>query len=590
MSRLGRWRYDAILLAPLILLVGWPAAATLREAIPPAYERQSVSGIFDRLRSPGNAEGQALPPPDESKLPPRVGGATTGLLARPARLARETVILVAATEVVVMPLGLILAPLLFRTDVWGRNGVIALFLIAALIPLPLLTTAWLGTLGNPGRLQAIGLRPLLVGRFGAVVIHTLAALPWVVLIAGVGFRTVERELEESACLDLPPTIVWLRITIRRALGAIAAAALTAAVLTAGEMTVTDLLQIRTYAEESYVQYSLGRGPAAAAAVALPPLLVLGSLIFTLALVLARADPHRVASSWLSSKTWELGKARRPLGALLLFIVGNLLLVPIYGLVWRAGRVGGKAPAAIPPPWRLEGLLGTIRMAAEESWEPLATSLTAAFLAATLAVMLAWPLVWQSRWSSIWRVLTLAIAALLLAVPGPVAGMSLVLAYREVPPVYDSLAIVVFAQAQRILPYAILILWPAVRGISPRFLENAAIDGFGEARRVWNVALPLSRTAVGAAWLVGFVLAFGELPATNLVQPPGVTLISFRIWSLLHTGVESHLAGVALVTLSVVVTIGLIAALGLRRLALTIRRYASAGVFEGERLTPPNQHP
>ena len=56
----------------------------------------------------------------------------------------------------------------------------------------------------------------------------------------------------SACL--------LRVTLRRALGAIAAAALAVAVLTAGDMTVTDLLQVRTYAEEAYLQYSLGRGP------------------------------------------------------------------------------------------------------------------------------------------------------------------------------------------------------------------------------------------------------------------------------------------------------------------------------------------
>ena len=44
-----------------------------------------------------------------------------------------------------------------------------------------------------------------------------------------------------------------------------------AVLTAGDMTVTDLLSVRTYAEEAYLQYTLGRGPGAAALVALPPI-------------------------------------------------------------------------------------------------------------------------------------------------------------------------------------------------------------------------------------------------------------------------------------------------------------------------------
>ena len=57
------------------------------------------------------------------------------------------------------------------------------------------------------------------------------------------------------------------VTLRRALGAIAAAALAVAVLTAGDMTVTDLLVIRTYAEESYCNIRKAAAPVTAAQVA-----------------------------------------------------------------------------------------------------------------------------------------------------------------------------------------------------------------------------------------------------------------------------------------------------------------------------------
>ena len=57
------------------------------------------------------------------------------------------------------------------------------------------------------------------------VVHALAALPWVILIVGVGLCAVEPELEESALLDYGPGRVLLHVTLRRALGAIAAAAL-----------------------------------------------------------------------------------------------------------------------------------------------------------------------------------------------------------------------------------------------------------------------------------------------------------------------------------------------------------------------------
>ena len=43
---------------------------------------------------------------------------------------------------------------------------------------------------------------------------------------------------------------------------------------------------------------------------------------------------------------------------------------------------------------------------------------------------------------------------------------------------------------------------------------------------------------------------GILPQQLRTSPLFAPSITFRIWTLLHTGVESHLAGVALVTLAV----------------------------------------
>ncbi len=120
---------------------------------------------------------------------------------------------------------------------------------------------------------------------------------------------VEPELEESALLDAPPWRVLVRVTLRRAIGAIAAAALAVAVLTAGDMTVTDLLQVRTYAEEAFLQYTLGRGPGEAAFVTLPPLLLLGILILLAGQGLSQVDPARLVSSFARSRVWSLRRWR-----------------------------------------------------------------------------------------------------------------------------------------------------------------------------------------------------------------------------------------------------------------------------------------
>jgi iron(III) transport system permease protein len=392
----------------------------------------------------------------------------------------------------------------------------------------------------------------------------MAAVPWVVLLAGVGLRTVEPELEEAALIDMPAWRVLATVTLRRGVGAIAAAALAVAVLTAGDMTVTDLLMVRTYAEEAYYQYQFGKGPGAAAAVALPPLAVLGGLIVLAAWGLLRADPARLASAAFRAKVWRLGRWRVPLGLAVVIIAGNLVALPLYSLVWRAGRVGGAAAAGVGPRWSMAGLIGTLRLAGEEAARPLLTSVVWSAVGATATVVLAWALAWVSRRPGSWRWVVAACAATALAAPGPVAGMALVLAYRMIRPVYDSALMLVLADVLRTFPYALLILWPAVRAIPVEHLDAAAVDGYGPAGQVAKVAVPLTRGAWVAAWCVGFVLALGELPATVLVVPPGVDPVSVVIWGLMHTGVESHLAGVALVMLAAVAAAGLAAARALGR--------------------------
>src|SRR5258708_15060731 len=228
-----------------------------------------------------------------------------GEIARPIGVAMETLRLVAATEAIALPMGLALAFVLFRTDAWGRRWMLGAVGLTAFVPVPLIATAWLGGFGNAGRLQILGGSPILVGWSGAAFIHAVAALPWVVVILGVGLRAVEPELEESARLDLPPWEVVLRVTFRRSLGAVAASGLVVAVLTGGDMSVTDLLSVRTYAGEAYTQYQAGNSPGASA-VALPPMVLLGALVLLGARALLKADPARVLSVSGRSRDWRLG--------------------------------------------------------------------------------------------------------------------------------------------------------------------------------------------------------------------------------------------------------------------------------------------
>jgi ABC-type Fe3+ transport system permease subunit len=259
--------------------------------------------------------------------------------------------------------------------------------------------------------------------------------------------------------------------------------------------------------------------------------------------------------------WSLGVWRVPLGLFLLILVGNAVALPLYGLVWRAGRVGGRATSGRPPVWSLQGLSGTMLRAAADIWEPLLWSVLWTAAAATTAAVLSLLMGWAANRSRTWNILAMTTLCLTLAAPGPVAGMSFKLAYLMVPAIYDSPVIIVLAETFRSLPYAILLLWPFLRSFPEEYVDAAALDGLDRPRQFLRVVLPISLRPFVAAWAISFAIGLGELAATNIAAPPlssGQTPVSVVIWSLLHTGVESHLAGVALIVLLAVAGAGLAA--------------------------------
>ncbi len=190
------------------------------------------------------------------------------------QLLGHTLALVLATLAVSLPLGVVLALLLTRTDLAFRRLWLAALAAQLFVPMFVHAAAWDSGFGVTGWFTTLlgGQTPWLAGFRGAVWVHAVAALPWVVLIVGCGMLLVEPELEEDALLHTSPARVLLHVTLRRSLPAIGVAALWVAVTTAGEMTATDLFRVRTFAEEIYTALS-GGGSTAGAYVAVLPLLV-----------------------------------------------------------------------------------------------------------------------------------------------------------------------------------------------------------------------------------------------------------------------------------------------------------------------------
>ncbi|MFV1966911.1 MAG: ABC transporter permease [Pirellulaceae bacterium] len=521
--------------------------------------------------------------------------------ARVAFLLRNTLVLGLGTNVVALPVGASLAFLLLRTDIPGRRAGIGALTAVLFLPLYLQAAAWDAAFGYQGWLSLTNtafITPLFESWMDvikvdprAIWIHGLAAVPWVVFLVGIGLRLVEPELEDAASLDASPWRVFQRVTLVRSIPAIAVAALWVFVMTAGEIAVTDLYQVRTYAEEVYINVPLlDSAPNREDVVAgvEPDTTVripsgtgwMGLLSLATLLVAAYLAPTDSAPTVQPRKLFSMGRWRWA-GCLLLVAAGIVLVgLPLGNLTYKAGLVVEQTGQGWWRYWSVTKCLWTVGTSPLRFQEEFTWSVLIGSAAATAALALAGPFAWSARRNTVGALPALCIVAICLALPGPIIGLRIIRLLNQPDSeiliwLYDRTILPpVMAQVIRCLPITILVCWYAFRNLSEEVLEMATLDGAGAASRFLHVGIPQRLTALIAAWWIALAVSLGDLSASNLTLPPGVTTVPVRVFGLLHAGVDDQVAGICL-TMTLVsflvagVTVGLV-----RRAERDVQRMAT----------------
>jgi iron(III) transport system permease protein len=497
-------------------------------------------------------------------------------LGRLYSLAWNTVFLAGGTLAVTLPLGIVCAVLLYRSDLPLARWLTFLVLLSLFVPLPLITTAWQAALGTTGWLpvawwaspapedpdvspQGVLIKPWAYGYGPAIWVQSIASLPWVVLLVGHALGWVERELEEDMLTVVGPCRVLWSVTLPRARVAIGAAALWIVLQCVTEITITDMMQVRTFAEEVYGQIVAGDDAALAHAVAtaVPSTIVIAALIV-----------------WTSSR-WErslpaLTTRSAPLclicfgrGRWLVFAVVALAFlliagVPLGSLVWKAGLAGSPSTWSLEVMWTHLGKVLASRGAMVLKSIGWALATGAATTAA--ALIICW-LAQDTRW---FHVFALGILAITWAVAGPIVGLGLNdMIAKVVLRVTDSdwLAAALWygpsplpalwAQFIRLLPFALALLWPVVRMIPAEVREAARVDGARPGQELCRVVLPLTLRSCQWTALAVAILTLGEVSAGKIVATPGSQTFGHEVFSQMHYGVSNDLAAMCLLLTAIV---------------------------------------
>jgi len=502
--------------------------------------------------------------------------AILSLLAGPRLqgLLANTALLALGTLAIALPLGILFGVAIAKIEFPGRRLLALLFAGLLFVPLYVQAAAWNGALGTGGWLTQwlageTYASPWLASWRGAIWIHAMGALSWIALLGAASLRTVERRLEEESLLDASPLNVLTRVSLRRGAGGFWAGALWVAIICATEIAVTDLFQIRTFAEEIYTEATMGPLGALpggllrtdltigvaiiAAAVGLALLLTLPWLPAAASIQVDQVwkwRPSRGARLWIVAGVWGLA--------------GALLAPPLASLVWKAGIAVSQRDGAFERSWSMAKVAAMVAHSPWEHRREWGWSLLIAAMAMIAATLLGVLLAWQAR-KYRWGWGLAAAVAIAIAVPAPLWGVwTIALLNHPADSIWSPLTTLydrtLFAPAAlqtiRALPIVGLWLWSQLASVPRDLLEAARSEGAGSLTQLCRVALPIRRLGVAAAAGMAFVLSVGELSASLLVLPPGVTTISVRIFQLLHYGVDDRVAALALSVFAVMAAIAM----------------------------------
>jgi iron(III) transport system permease protein len=453
-------------------------------------------------------------------------------------LVVDTGALVVAVVAAAVAIGVPLAWLVVRTDLPLRRLWAAVAALPLVIPSYVAALALLGAFGPRGMLQRLLERPFGIERLpelygfpGAFLALTLSTYPYVFLLVAAAFRSLDPALEEAARgLGRSGLATFVRVTVPAVRPAIAAGALLVALYTLADFGAVSLMQYDAITRAIYLQYRalFDRDPAAVLALVL--------VAFTAVVLLLEARWRRGARYFRSapgparpSPRVRLGRWRWPALAFCTSVVGLFLVVPTTVLVYWAA-------------------LGT-QLALD--WRAASNSVLASAVAALAAIVCVLPVALLARrWRAGWtRVLEL-VAFVPNALPGIVVALSLVFfGARYGGPLYQSLALLLFAYVVRFFPQALAGAASAVEAVSPRLEEAARGLGRGPVTAFGAVTLPLARSGLAAGAALVFLSTMKELPATLLLRPIGFETLATEIWKYTQVAAYSEAAPPALVLIA-----------------------------------------
>jgi iron(III) transport system permease protein len=440
---------------------------------------------------------------------------TLELIGRSVGLAAAVT---AGTVVIAVPL----AWLTVRTDLPGRRVWTVLAALPLVIPSYIGAYVLVSALGPRGLVQGVlediaGIQqlPSIYGFFGAWLVLTLFCYPLVLLTVRAALRRLDPSLEEAARgMGRSRWSVFATVTFPQLVPAIGAGAVLVALYVLHDFGAVSILRFDSFTRAIYQAQRASFDRTGAAALGLLLVAVMLVVLWLEARTRRSGTYHRSAPGTARPPAIvPLGRWRWPAVAFCAIVVALALVLPVVVLIYWASR----------------SLAGAI------DWGEIAhlagNSLLIAGLAAVACTIAALPVAYMAaRYRGQIPAILERATYTGYALPGVVVALALVFfGTRVALPLYQTMAMLVFAFAVLFLPLAIGSARAAFVQVSPRLEEAGRSLGRRPIAVLRTITVRLAAAGLLAGAALVFLTAIKELPATLILAPIGFETLPTEIW-------------------------------------------------------------
>ncbi len=454
--------------------------------------------------------------------------------ARQAGLILNTLAVSTGATCIALATGVPLSVFMDRTDMPGRDLFRIIYLLPVLVPPVIQTVSWTRIASSltgvfPIDIYSVG---------GCAVILGMCYFPFVTLMTLSGLRSVDRDIEEVALLWHGGFRVCTRITLPVALPHIASGAILVFMLCAVNFTVPDILRVRVYPVEIFVQYSAFYNGYGALLQSLPLVSLLILLLWGMDRMMQGRAFVQAGMGRATGPVYSLGGMRWPVCCLCASVFVMAVVLPLAELVRTTGSFHVFRDVVVHS---IPETIYTVMVAFCGTVLSIATALPAAYLA--------------DRLKNVTAAYAIGVLNMLpLTIPATAFGLSLVEVWNQSwlhSVVCGSSVIVILGYAGRFLPYAFAAMASGMKQISPDAEEVASLVSPSHARIFKRIVLPLLAPGMFAGFVMVFILSLGELGTTLLVLPPGRETVILKIYNLMHYGAHAQVAALSLFLLLII---------------------------------------